>query len=87
MRAPALALAAAALPLALAFDCAAVSAGHDQFDLHALGGPRTVVTSRFVGASYLNTSYTVDICGALEREGGEGVGGDECPSGTRGESG
>jgi hypothetical protein len=67
-----------------AFDCSSAVVDGVKFDLHELGGPRAVVTTKFNGASYLNTSYTVDICRSLERS-EEVPKGDECPMGTRGE--
>lgn len=59
--------------------------GHN-FDLSPLGGPHSVVTSRFESSTgaHSNTTYTVDICQPLKKS-GKAKSKEECPNGTRGE--
>jgi autophagy-related protein 27 len=59
--------------------------GH-SFDLSELGGPHSVVTSRWesLAETHINTTYTVDICRPLKKS-GESKKGEQCPNGTRGE--
>ncbi|KAK1761263.1 autophagy-related protein 27 [Echria macrotheca] len=61
--------------------CKALSIDNHQFDLSALAGPHTVVTSEFAPPSYYNRTYTLDLCGTLERK-GEAEGRFKCPKGT-----
>ncbi|KAH6620662.1 autophagy-related protein 27-domain-containing protein [Chaetomium sp. MPI-SDFR-AT-0129] len=63
----------------LACDNIQVEGGH-TYNLQALAGPHVVVTGEYTRPTYHNTTYAIDVCGALERE-GEGEG---CPGGTRG---
>ncbi|PBP27474.1 autophagy protein Atg27 [Diplocarpon rosae] len=49
-----------------------------QWDLSTLGGPRSVLQSEDRGASWRNTTYTVDLCRPLKRAGKEA-----CPGNTR----
>ncbi|KAG9256254.1 autophagy-related protein 27 [Emericellopsis atlantica] len=57
--------------------------GH-SFDLSELGGPHSVVTSRWesLAETHFNTTYTVDICQPLKKS-GKSKKGEECPNGTR----
>ncbi|KAM0249174.1 hypothetical protein ACHAQJ_009154 [Trichoderma viride] len=57
--------------------------GHN-FDLSPLGGPHSVVTSRFESSTdaHQNTTYTVDICQPLKKS-GKAKSKEECPNGTR----
>ncbi|KAI0485702.1 autophagy-related protein 27 [Xylaria cf. heliscus] len=70
----------APLPSAAMFYCdkVVVSDGQ-QFNLKALGGPHSVVTSQVSGGRIHNTTYTVDICSPLRKQSGK----DQCPNGTR----
>uniref|UniRef100_A0A0B7JTZ7 Autophagy-related protein 27 n=1 Tax=Bionectria ochroleuca TaxID=29856 RepID=A0A0B7JTZ7_BIOOC len=54
------------------------------FDLSALTGPHSVVTSRYnsIADNYHNTTYTLDICRPLKKT-GSGKKGEECPNGTQ----
>lgn len=56
-----------------------------RFDLSALTGPHSVVTSRYnsIADNYHNTTYTLDICRPLKKT-GSGKKGEECPNGTQG---
>ncbi|KAK4142779.1 autophagy-related protein 27 [Dichotomopilus funicola] len=62
----------------LACDNIQVEGGH-TYNLQALAGPHVVVTGEYTRPTYHNTTYAIDVCRALERE-GEGEG---CPGGTR----
>ncbi|CAH0002013.1 unnamed protein product, partial [Clonostachys byssicola] len=55
-----------------------------KFDLSALTGPHSVVTSRYnsIADNYHNTTYTLDICRPLKKT-GSGKKGEECPNGTQ----
>lgn len=58
--------------------------GH-SFDLNELGGPHSVVTTKFDAdiQAQVNTTYTVDICKPLKKS-GEVKDGEQCKGGTRG---
>lgn len=84
---------AALLPLLLApiasaagsLSCENVRAGGVSFDLSKLGGPHSVVTSKWesISETHKNTTYTVDICKPLKKS-GKAKKNEECPNGTRG---
>ncbi len=84
-------LAAAAAPSELTCDNIVVAlegsggkaGGQHKYNLQALGGPHTVVTSEFTAPTWHNTTYTIDVCGALRRK-GDVPQGERCPDGTRG---
>ncbi|KAF6835272.1 autophagy-related protein 27 [Colletotrichum plurivorum] len=78
-----LALLVSPLPAAAAtIDCEHIRVDDVSFNFKALGGPHSVVTSRWHPPTFTNTSYTVDICKPLKRKGD--VNKDEqCPNGTR----
>lgn len=59
--------------------------GH-SFDLSQLGGPHSVVTSRYesIPDAHHNVTYTLDICKPLKKS-GKAKNTEECPNGTRGE--
>lgn len=59
--------------------------GQHKYNLQALGGPHTVVTSEYTAPTWHNTTYTIDVCGALKRK-GDVPAGERCPDGTRGRS-
>lgn len=73
-----------ALPSA-AFECGKIIVDEQTFNLADLGGPHSVVTSRWesLAETHLNTTYTVDICQPLKKS-GKSKKGEECPNGTRG---
>lgn len=85
---------ASGLVLPALFGAASVSAmlqcekivleGH-KFDLGKLGGPHSVVTSRWedLAQTHFNTTYTVDICQPLKKS-GKSAKGEECPNSTWG---
>lgn len=53
--------------------------GTYKWDLLKLGGPRSVLHSEDRGASWRNTTYTIDICKPLKRKSSQ-----TCPGNTRG---
>lgn len=73
----------APLPVATMFNCDQVVSDGQQFNLKALGGPHSVVTSKVIGDRIHNTTYTVDICAPLKKKGSTKKS-DQCPNGTRG---
>ena len=76
----------AAVPAGAAgIDCKQIRADGHTFNLNALGGPHSVVTSRWESSTetHFNTTYTIDICKPLKK-GGKGDKKEECPNGTRG---
>ena len=68
-----------------AFWCNNVVVDDQKYDLSALDGAHSVVMSRDEGASYLNTTYTVDICRPLKKK-GDVPKDQQCPNGSRGTS-
>ncbi|KAK1976650.1 autophagy-related protein 27 [Colletotrichum cereale] len=64
-----LALLMSPLPAASMLDCKHILVDDVAFNLGELGGPHSVVTSRWHPPTFTNTSYTVDICGPLKRKG------------------
>jgi len=65
-------------------DCGKIRADGHTFDLSKLGGPHSVVTTRYRPnpPEHYNTTYTLDICKPLKKSGGKKS--PECPNGTRG---
>ncbi|KAI0407956.1 autophagy-related protein 27 [Xylaria palmicola] len=59
------------------FNCERVVSDGQRFNIKALGGPHSVVTTLVDGDRIVNTTYTVDICAALKKKG------DTCPNGSR----
>ncbi|KAL7623618.1 type II membrane protein [Parahypoxylon ruwenzoriense] len=80
-----LSLLLAPLPTEGMFSCDHVVADKQRFDLSKLGGPHSIVTSRLVGDSAHNTTYTVDICRPL-RKSGDAKKDEQCPNGSRGDT-
>ncbi|KAI1751155.1 autophagy-related protein 27 [Xylaria castorea] len=72
----------APLPAAAMFNCEKVVSDGQQFNLKALGGPHSVVTSQVNGDRIHNTTYTVDICAPLKKKSGSKKS-DQCQNGTR----
>jgi hypothetical protein len=72
----------AAPALAVALDCKNIRIDEHTFNLGALGGPHSVVTTRFEPnpGTHFNTTYTVDICQPLQKSKGKKT--DSCPNGT-----
>ncbi|KAI1438932.1 autophagy-related protein 27 [Xylaria sp. CBS 124048] len=68
----------APLPSSAMFSCDHIVSDGQVFNLKALGGPHSVVTSRIDGNRLHNTTYTVDICAPLKKKGD-----DQCPNYTR----
>lgn len=66
-------------------DCKKIVIDEHKFDLGKLGGPHSVVTSKWedLAQTHWNTTYTVDICQPLKKS-GKSKKGEECPNGTRG---
>ncbi|KAI1825737.1 autophagy-related protein 27 [Xylaria intraflava] len=73
-----LSLLLAPLPAASMLACDHIVSDGQQYNLKALGGPHSVVTSRVDGNRIHNTTYTVDICAPLKKKGD-----DQCPNYTR----
>ncbi|KAL3424511.1 hypothetical protein PVAG01_03792 [Phlyctema vagabunda] len=63
-------------------DCHHVRVDKTSFDLSELEGPQSVIHSQDQGVSFLNTTYTIDICKPLTRAGNVPKE-DQCPGGTR----
>ncbi|KAF7547540.1 hypothetical protein G7046_g8968 [Stylonectria norvegica] len=70
---------------AASLSCENVRIDGHSFDLSKLGGPHSVVTSRWEPSppEFFNTTYTLDICKPLKKSDGSKKG-SECPNGTRG---
>ncbi|KAF4121676.1 autophagy-related protein 27 [Geosmithia morbida] len=77
-------LAASSTAAAGNLQCEKIIVDGQLFDLSKLGGPHSVVTSRWesLAETHFNTTYTVDICKPLKKSGGDKKG-DQCPNGTR----
>lgn len=63
-------------------DCTHVVVDHTRFDLEKLGGARSVVHRVDEGPSFINTTYTIDICKPLGKAKDVNPD-DQCPNGTR----
>lgn len=65
--------------------CENVLIDKHKFDLSKLGGPHSVVTSRWnsLAETHTNTTYTLDICQPLKKT-GKSKKTEQCPNGTRG---
>lgn len=74
----------AAAPAQALLDCEKLRVDGHTFNLKPLGGPHSVVTSRWepIPETHLNTTYTVDICQPLKKS-GKGKKNEECPNGTQ----
>ncbi|KAI1374766.1 autophagy-related protein 27 [Hypoxylon crocopeplum] len=72
----------APLPTAAMFRCNDIVADKQRFDLSALGGPHSVVMTHMVGEKSHNTTYTVDICRPLKKQ-GDAKKEEQCPNGSR----
>lgn len=66
-------------------DCKKIRASEHTFDISALSGPHSVVTSRLdpITGTHHNRTYTIDVCAPLKKS-GDGNKKEECPNGTRG---
>lgn len=80
----ALSLLLAPLPSWALLNCENIRIDDHSFDLSKLGGPHSVVTSRYDSLPdvHHNTTYTLDICKPLKKS-GKGKKTEECPNGTR----
>ncbi|TDZ15106.1 Autophagy-related protein 27 [Colletotrichum orbiculare MAFF 240422] len=67
---------------AAVIDCEHIRVDDVSFNLKPLGGPHSVVTSRWHPPTFTNTTYTVDICKPLKRK-GDVKKEEQCPNGTR----
>lgn len=65
---------------ALSLDCEHIRVEGANFNLGKLKGPHSVVTTKWLEPSHVNTTYTLDLCRNLVKKKG-----DACPNGTRGE--
>ncbi|KAI1368869.1 autophagy-related protein 27 [Xylaria arbuscula] len=77
-----LSLLLAPLPTTAMFSCEKVVSDGQAFNLKALGGPHSIVTSQSNGNHLINTTYTVDICAPLKKK-GKAPKGEACPNGAR----
>ena len=68
-------------PAAVALDCDNMEVDGHKFKFGKLAGPHSVVTTMFTPPTHKNTTYTVDICGALKRK-GDVKKEDKCPDNT-----
>lgn len=68
---------------AASFNCEKLRVDGHTFNLGALGGPHSVVTSRWEPSTeaHFNTTYTLDICKPLKKS-GKAKKTEECPNGT-----
>ncbi|KAL2205143.1 hypothetical protein CC79DRAFT_980805 [Sarocladium strictum] len=68
---------------AASLDCEKIRTDGHTFNLKPLGGPHSVVTSRWEPSSetHYNTTYTIDICQPLKKS-GKAKKTEECPNGT-----
>lgn len=66
----------------ITFDCDHVRVDEQSFDLHRLGGPKTVHWTRRTPPTIANTTFTIDVCNTLKRSSGVPKT-EECPGGTR----
>lgn len=62
------------------FRCDQIVSDGQLFNLKALGGPHSVVTSEVHGSRMYNTTYTVDICSALRKKGNAD---EQCKNGSQ----
>lgn len=78
-------LLAAAPVKASSFNCEKLRVDGHTFNLGPLGGPHSVVTSRWEPSTeaHFNTTYTLDICKPLKKS-GKAKKTEECPNGTHG---
>ena len=63
--------------------CKELVVDNQKFDFGELAGPHTITTSEFHPPTYTNTTYTLDICAFLKRD-GDAKKDEDCPNGTRG---
>jgi hypothetical protein len=66
-------------------DCRKIVVETVKFDLHELGGPHQVVTSKHHPPTFSNTTYTLDVCGWLKQS-KDVKKENQCPNSTRGET-
>ncbi|KAH6680143.1 autophagy protein-like protein Atg27 [Halenospora varia] len=55
------------LSSAISIDCTTILVDKVGFDLSPLGGPRSVINRVDNGPSWLNTTYTIDVCRPLKK--------------------
>jgi hypothetical protein len=66
-------------------DCEDIRTDGAHWNLSKLGGPKSVMHPVDDGASWKNTTYTIDLCRPLRRESFDKIPeAQQCPSGTRG---
>jgi hypothetical protein len=70
------------LTAAINLDCTDIRADGTRWKLDALGGPKSVLHSVDDGASWENTTYTIDLCKPLKRD-DKVPAIEKCPGGTR----
>jgi hypothetical protein len=75
-------LALPAVTLAVTLDCEKIRIDKQDFNLAAIGGPKTVHLQEYDPPSIANTTFTIDICDKLQRD--EKVDkAKQCPFGTQ----
>lgn len=79
------ALLASHLAAAVGLDCKHIVIDKTEFDLGELEGPHSVFQLLETATGTKNTTFTVDVCGALGRSGGKHKD-EECPNGSWSES-
>jgi hypothetical protein len=75
-------LALPAATLAATLDCEKIRIDKQDFNLAAIGGPKTVHLQEYDPPSIANTTFTIDICNKLKRD--EAIeNSKQCPMGTQ----
>lgn len=76
-----------ATPATAMLQCDKIVADRQKFNFKDLGGPHSVVTTQQLEEwepfQYRNTTYTLDLCAPLKKDGPRD---ESCPNGARGES-
>lgn len=76
----------AAAPAAAMLRCDNIRIDQQKFNFKDLGGPHSVVTTQQLDENqpfqYRNTTYTLDLCAPLKKDGPRS---ESCPNGARGE--
>ncbi|KAK3063454.1 type II membrane protein, partial [Teratosphaeriaceae sp. CCFEE 6253] len=67
---------------AVTLDCTHIRVDKKDFDLSALGGPKTIHSQRWLPPSIANTTFTIDLCNPLKKIKGVDPK-EQCPGGTR----
>lgn len=76
-----LSLALLATPASAMLQCEHIQVDGQKFNFKSLSGPHSVVTSYQETAVTVNTTYTLDLCAALKKDGDSTQ---SCPNGAKG---